>query len=36
MDVSLDYVKNLFYYVEHNKVKQAVIAILDEIKEGVE
>ena len=36
MDVSLDYVKNLFYYVEHNKVKQEVIAILDEIKEGVE
>lgn len=36
MDVSLDYVKNLFYYVEHNKVAQDVIAILDEIKEGVE
>ena len=36
MDVSLDYVKNLFYYVEHNKVKQDVIAILDEIKEGIE
>lgn len=36
MDVSLDYVTNLFYYVEHNKVKQEVIAILDEIKEGIE
>jgi len=35
-DVSLDYIKNLYYYVEHNKVSEGAIKIMDEIKEGVE
>ena len=35
-DVSLDYIKNLYYYVEHNKVSEGAIKIIDEIKEGVE
>jgi hypothetical protein len=35
-DVSLDYIKNLYYYVEYNKVSEGAIKIIDEIKEGVE
>lgn len=35
-DVSLDYIKNLYYYVEHNKVSEGATKIMDEIKEGVE
>lgn len=35
-DVSLDYIKNLYYYVEHNKVSEGAIKIIDEIKEGVD